>query len=64
MIGSAHNNFREILKLAKLSSSRNSRELKPREYYQIYSSYDKHSDKNIPTSFITLSYMGILHYWV
>ena len=35
MIDSAHNNtFREILKLANMSSSR---KLKPREYYQIYS---------------------------
>ena len=32
-----NNNFREILEFANLSSSRNSRKLKPREYYQIYS---------------------------
>ena len=37
-IGSPHNIiFQEILKFANLSSSRNSRKLKPREYYQIYS---------------------------
>ena len=30
------NNFREILEFASLSSSSNTRKLKPREYYQIY----------------------------
>ena len=30
-------NFREILQLTNLSSPRNSRKLKPREFYQIYS---------------------------
>ena len=37
MIGSAHNkNFSDFFKFANLSSSRNLRKLKPREYYQIY----------------------------
>ena len=38
MMGSAqNNNFRDILKFANLSFTRNSRKLKPREYYQISS---------------------------
>ena len=35
-----YNNFRGILKFENLSSSRNSRKLKPREYYQICSIFD------------------------
>ena len=34
-------NFREILEFANLSSSRNSRKLKSREYYLIYSIYTR-----------------------
>ena len=35
--GAQNNNFRKIPKFANLSCSRNSRKLKLREYYQIYS---------------------------
>ena len=46
MISSAHDNIsREILKFANLSSSRDSRKLKPLEYYQIYSILDNNTSQ-------------------
>ena len=52
-----NNNFREILQFENLSSSRNSRKLKPREYYQIYSI-------TCHNTYVLLAYSGALRFTI